>query len=167
MPRCALVTGCSAGGIGSALVEELHAQGLKVYATARSAAKMEHFSILPRVTIITLDVVDPTSIAAAVETVRQDLSLNGDSLDILINNAGQSLVYPALDTSIEEAKRLFDVNFWGVITMTQAFTPLLRAGKNGSTLVNVCSISGFLYAPWMSEFQFLARNIYMAERILQ
>ncbi|KAJ5408655.1 hypothetical protein N7509_002538 [Penicillium cosmopolitanum] len=152
MPRCALVTGCSAGGIGSALVEELHAQGLKVYATARSAAKMEHFSILPRVTIITLDVVDPTSIAAAVETVRQDLSLNGDSLDILINNAGQSLVYPALDTSIEEAKRLFDVNFWGVITMTQAFTPLLRAGKNGSTLVNVCSISGFLYAPWMSVY---------------
>ncbi|CAI7653238.1 unnamed protein product [Penicillium pancosmium] len=143
MPRCALVTGCSAGGIGSALVEELHAQGLRVYATARSAAKMEHLSELPCVTIMILDVIDPTSIAAAVET---------ETLDILINNAGQSLVYPALDTSIEEAKRLFDVNFWGGIAMTQAFTPLLLAAKNGSTLVNVCSISGFLYAPWMSVY---------------
>ncbi|KAA8652909.1 uncharacterized protein ATNIH1004_001818 [Aspergillus tanneri] len=152
MPRCALVTGCSAGGIGSALVEELHAQGLRVYATARSPAKMNHLVKLPNVTLVTLDVVDPASIAAAVDTVRQDLSSSGDSLDVLINNAGQSLVYPALDTSIDEAKRLFDVNFWGVIAVTQAFTPLLQAAKNGGTLVNVCSISGFLYAPWMSVY---------------
>ncbi|KAF7181113.1 hypothetical protein CNMCM7691_000242 [Aspergillus felis] len=152
MPRCALVTGCSAGGIGSALVEELHAQGLRVYATARSPAKMNHLAKLPNVILVTLDVVDPASIATAVNTVGQDLSSHGDSLDILINNAGQSLVYPALDTSIDEAKRLFDVNFWGVFAVTQAFMPLLQAAKNGSTLVNVCSISGFLYAPWMSVY---------------
>ncbi|KAJ5607126.1 hypothetical protein N7537_003745 [Penicillium hordei] len=152
MPRCALVTGCSAGGIGSALVEELHAQGLRVYATARSPAKMDHLAKLPNVTLVTLDVADPASIAAAVDTVRQDLSSHGDSLDVLINNAGQSLVSPALDTSIDKAKSLFDVNFWGVIAVTQAFTPLLQAAQNGSTLVNVCSISGFLYAPWMSAY---------------
>lgn len=149
MARCALVTGCSAGGIGSALVEELHAQGLRVYATARSPAKMNHLK-LPNVILVPLDVVDPASIAAAVNIVQQDLSLHGDSLDILINNAGQSLVYPALDISIDEAKRLFDVNFWGVLAVTQAFMPLLLAAKNGSTLVNVCSISGFLHAPWLS-----------------
>jgi NADP-dependent 3-hydroxy acid dehydrogenase YdfG len=157
MPRCALVTGCGAGGIGSALVEELQAQGLRVYATARSPAKMNHLAKLPNVTLVTLDVVDPASIAAAVNTVRQDLSLHGDSLDILINNAGQSLVYPALDTSIDEAKRLFDVNFWGVVAVTQAFMPLLQAAENGSTLVNVCSISGFLYAPWMSKASYPGR----------
>ncbi|EAU36466.1 conserved hypothetical protein [Aspergillus terreus NIH2624] len=151
MARCALVTGCSAGGIGSALVEELHAQGLRVYATARSPAKMNHLK-LPNVILVPLDVVDPASIAAAVNIVQQDLSLHGDSLDILINNAGQSLVYPALDISIDEAKRLFDVNFWGVLAVTQAFMPLLLAAKNGSTLVNVCSISGFLHAPWMSVY---------------
>ncbi|KAF3386449.1 NADPH-dependent 1-acyldihydroxyacetone phosphate reductase [Penicillium rolfsii] len=152
MPRCALVTGCSAGGIGSALVEELHAQGLRVYATARSLAKMDHLAKLHNVTLVTLDVTDPASIAAAVDTVRQDLSSHGDSLDVLINNAGQSLVSPALDTSIGKAKSLFDVNFWGVIAVTQAFTPLLQAAQNGSTLVNVCSIAGFLYAPWMSAY---------------
>ncbi|KAJ5819282.1 hypothetical protein N7474_004873 [Penicillium riverlandense] len=152
MPRCALVTGCSAGGIGSALVEELHAHSFKVYATARSAAKMSHLATLPNVTLIALDVVDPASIAAAVETVRQDLAAHGNSLDLLINNAGQSIVYPALDTSLDEAKRLFDVNLWGVIAVTQACTPLLLAAKEGSTLVNVCSISGFLYAPWMSIY---------------
>lgn len=151
MPRCALVTGCSAGGIGSALVEELHAQGLRVYATARSPEKMSHLAKLPNVSLVTLDVGDPASIAAALDTVRQGLSSNGESLDILINNAGQSLVYPALDTSLDEAKRLFDVNLWGAIAVAQAFMPLLQAAKNGSTLVNVCSISGFLYAPWMSE----------------
>jgi NAD(P)-dependent dehydrogenase (short-subunit alcohol dehydrogenase family) len=113
---------------------------------------MNHLAKLPNVTLITLDVIDLASIAAAVDTVRQDLSSRGDSLDILINNAGQSLVYPALDTSIDQDKRLFDVNFWGVIAVTQAFTPLLQAAKNGSTIVNVCSISGFLYAPWMSMY---------------
>ncbi|KAL4922539.1 hypothetical protein BDW62DRAFT_197211 [Aspergillus aurantiobrunneus] len=151
MPRCALVTGCSAGGIGSALVEELHAKGLRVYATARSPGKMNHLASLDNVTLVALDVVDPASIAAAVDTVRQDLAEHSASLDLLINNAGQSLVYPALDTPIDEAKRLFDVNFWGVIAVTQAFMPLLQASKN-STLVNVCSISGFLYAPWMSVY---------------
>ncbi|GES60962.1 NAD(P)-binding protein [Aspergillus terreus] len=151
MTRCALVTGCSAGGIGSALVEELHAQGLRVYATARSPAKMNHLK-LPNVILVPLDVVDPASIAAAVNIIQHDLSLHGNSLDILINNAGQSLVYPALDSSIDEAKRLFDVNFWGVLAVTQAFMPLLLAAKNGSTLVNVCSISGFLHAPWMSVY---------------
>ncbi|KAL3475143.1 hypothetical protein BJX99DRAFT_259760 [Aspergillus californicus] len=126
MPRCALVTGCSAGGIGSALVEELHATGLRVYATARSPAKMNHLANFPNATLVALDVVDPASIAAAVDTVREDLAEHSAFLDVLINNASQSLVYPALDTSIDEAKRLFD---------------------NGGTLVN-----GFLYAPWMSVY---------------
>lgn len=108
---------------------------------------MSHLAKLPNITPVALDVIGPSSIAAAVNTVRQDLSSSGNSLDVLINNAGQSLVYPALDFSIEEAKRLFDVDFWGVIAVTQAFTPLLQAAKNGSTLVNACSISGFLYAP--------------------
>jgi NAD(P)-dependent dehydrogenase (short-subunit alcohol dehydrogenase family) len=119
---------------------------------------MNHLAKLPNVILVTLDVVDPASIAGAVNTVRQDLSSHGDSLDVLINNAGQSLVYPALDTSIDEAKRLFDVNFWGVLTVTQAFMPLLLAAKNGSTLVNVCSISGFLYAPWMSKALYTGRR---------
>lgn len=151
MSRCALITGCSAGGIGSALVEELHAQGLRVYATARSLSKMSHLEKLPNVTLLTLDVVDPASIAAAVDTVRQDLASRGASLDIVVNNAGQSHVYPILDTSIEDAKRVFDVNLWGVMAVTQAFIPLLRDAKNGSTLVNVCSLSCFLNAPWMGK----------------
>jgi NADP-dependent 3-hydroxy acid dehydrogenase YdfG len=107
MPLCALVTGCSAGGIGSALVQELHAHGFKVSATARSAAKMSHLATVPNVILVTVDVVDPASITVAVETVRQDLASHGDSLDLLINNAGQTIVYPALDTSLAEAKGLF------------------------------------------------------------
>ncbi|KAL2843940.1 NAD(P)-binding protein [Aspergillus pseudoustus] len=141
--------------IGSALVEELHAQGLRVYATARSLGKMTHLAKLSNVTLVIFDVTNPDSIATAVTAVHQELSSRddgGDTLDIIINNAGQSIVYPALDTSIEEAKRLFDVNFWGVVAVTQAFVPLLRDSRHGGAVVSVCSISGFLYAPGMSTY---------------
>ncbi|PWY80783.1 NAD(P)-binding protein [Aspergillus sclerotioniger CBS 115572] len=161
MPPCALITGCSAGGIGSALVTELHAQGFKIYATARSTTKMNHLSALPNVTLIPLDVTNKTSITGAVNTIHQDLTSHNDTLTLLINNAGQSLVAPALDTPIDESKRLFEVNFWGVIAVAQAFIPLLLHTKNeGSTIVNVCSISGFLYAPWMSTYNATKSALY-------
>ncbi|RHZ48467.1 hypothetical protein CDV55_101639 [Aspergillus turcosus] len=146
MPQSVLITGCSAGGIGSALVEEFHAKGLHVYATARSQARMSHLEKLANVTILELDVVSAESIASAVETVRNQ----SGKLDILVNNAGQSLVFPALETSLDDARRVLDVNFFGVIAVTQAFAPLVLAAKG--TIVNVCSISGFLYAPWMSVY---------------
>jgi 1-acylglycerone phosphate reductase len=149
MPQSVLITGCSAGGIGSALVEEFHTKGLHVYATARSRAKMSHLQKLANVTILELDVVSGESIAAAVETVRNQ----SGKLNILVNNAGQSLVFPALETSLDDARRVLDVNFLGVIAVTQAFAPLVLAAKG--TIVNVCSISGFLYALWMSVCRIL------------
>ncbi|RMJ22960.1 hypothetical protein PHISP_06177 [Aspergillus sp. HF37] len=147
MPRSVLITGCSAGGIGSALVEEFHARGLYVYATARSAAKMSHLKQLPNVTLLELDITDPSSIEAAVQAVHKD---TGGKLDILFNNAGQSMVFPALDSSIDDSKKLFDANLWGTIAITQAFAPFVIAA--GGSIVNVCSISGFLYAPWMGVY---------------
>jgi 1-acylglycerone phosphate reductase len=150
MPRSVLITGCSAGGIGSALVDEFHARGLHVYATARSAAKMSHLKQLPTVTLLELDITDQSSIEAAVQAVHKD---TGGKLDILFNNAGQSMVFPALDTSIDDSKKLFDANLWGTMAITQAFAPFVIAA--GGSIVNVCSISGFLYAPWMGRLKTL------------
>lgn len=141
-----LITGCSAGGIGSALAETFHERGLHVFATARSTSKMAHLEKLPNITLLELDVTDPKSIESAVEVVT---AKTGGKLNYLINNSGQSLVLPALDTSIEDAKRLLDVNLWGVVAVTQAFSPLILATKG--TIVNVASLAAFFRSPWLSS----------------
>ena len=58
---------------------------------------------------------------------------------------------PLIDASLEEGKKLFEVNFWGMLAMTQAFIPLLRAGGvggKGGTVVNISSVGGEVYTPW-------------------
>ncbi|KAB8274791.1 hypothetical protein BDV30DRAFT_248340 [Aspergillus minisclerotigenes] len=142
-----LITGCSAGGIGSALAETFHERGLHVFATARSTSKMAHLEKLPNITLLELDVTDPKSIESAVEVVT---AKTGGKLNYLINNSGQSLVLPALDTNVEDAKRLFDVNLWGVVAVTQAFSPLILATKG--TIVNVASLAAFFRSPWLSFY---------------
>ncbi|PLB53811.1 NAD(P)-binding protein [Aspergillus steynii IBT 23096] len=146
MTQSVLITGCSEGGIGSALVEEFHAKGLHVYATARSKAKMAHLKELPNVSFLELDVTSSSSIEEAAKFVQD----HAGKLDILVNNAGQSMVYPALDSGIENSKKLFDINFFGPVAVTQAFAPLIIAAKG--TVVNVCSMSGVANAPWLSVY---------------
>lgn len=142
-PKTVLVTGCSAGGIGSALVESFHERGLHVFATARTVSKMSHLEHLPNVTLLQLDVSSESSIQAAVEAVT---AKTGGDLDYLVNNSGQSCIQPALETSIERARAVHDVNFWGTVSVTQAFAPLVMKAKG--TIVNVCSIAGVLHVPW-------------------
>lgn len=146
-PKSVLITGCSAGGIGSALVEGFQRRGLSVFATARSSSKMSHLEKIPNVTLLTLDVTAPHTITAAVEMVK---AKTGGTLDYLVNNCGISHIAPLLDMNVEEAKEIFDVNLWGVMAMTQAFAPLLIAASG--SIVNISSISTYIYAPWMSEW---------------
>lgn len=82
--KSVLITGCSVGGIGDALAKEFHRNGLRVFATARNPTKIEHLEKLGLETL-PLDVVDETSIKAAVKTVQ---GLTGGTLDILVNNSG-------------------------------------------------------------------------------
>ncbi len=144
--KSVLITGCSEGGIGSALVGSFQKRGLHVFATARTLSKMSHLEKLSNVTLLSLDVTSSSEILAAVEAVRAKTE---GTLDYLVNNSGVSYVMPTLDAPIEEAKSIFAVNFWAVLEMTQAFAPLLIAAKG--SVVNVSSISGYVHAPWMSE----------------
>lgn len=122
-----MITGCSAGGIGAALAEAFHGKGYKVFATVRNPSKIpQTLSSAANTTILTLDVLSSDSIAAAVENVRKE---TGGKLDVLVNNSGGGLLTPALDTSIEDGKKLFDLNFWAPLAMLQAFAPLLIASK--------------------------------------
>lgn len=142
-----LITGCSDGGIGSSLAETFQEHDLHVFATARTISKMSNISHLANVTLLTLDVTSASSIEAAVETVK---AATGGTLDYIFHNSGVSFVMPTVDTNIEEAKKMFDVNFWGVIATTQAFIPLVLAARG--TIVITSSINELLLVPWMGLY---------------
>lgn len=82
--KSVLITGCSQGGIGDALATTFHKKGLRVFATARNLAKVQHLKELG-LEILLLDVTDDASIKQAVESVK---AATGGTLDVLVNNSG-------------------------------------------------------------------------------
>ncbi|TMB13677.1 MAG: SDR family NAD(P)-dependent oxidoreductase [Deltaproteobacteria bacterium] len=94
-----------------------------------------------------LDVRDAASIDAG---VREVLAKAG-RIDLLVNNAGGGMVGAIEETSLEQAQRLFDVNFFGAVRMTQAVLPTMRAQRSGR-IVFISSIVGFLPAPFMGFY---------------
>ncbi|KAL2691558.1 hypothetical protein Neosp_001947 [[Neocosmospora] mangrovei] len=140
--KTALVTGTSKGGIGDYLAQELHSRGFRVFATARSPAKVEHLKEMG-LKIVLLEVTDSDSIKKAVEQVTE---ATGGKLDILVNNSGVGYMASLLDADMSPAKAMFDVNVWAVLEVTQAFSPLLIASKG--TIVNIGSVAGRLPIPF-------------------
>ena len=146
--KSVLITGCSAGGIGDALAQVFHEKGYHVFATARKPSKIAPtLSSAADVTILTLDVLSSESIAAAVQSVSRE---TGGKLDVLVNNSGEGSCLPALDVSIEDGKKMFDLNFWAPLAMLQAFAPLLIEAKG--LVVNNSSANGYVYMPLMSKY---------------
>ncbi|KAI1003161.1 hypothetical protein K3495_g5039 [Podosphaera aphanis] len=144
--KSVLITGTSEGSIGSALAIEFHRRGLRVFATARNLAKVKHLERLG-LEIIPLDVTDSTSILAAVKSVTDR---TGGSLDILVNNAGGGFTSPLLDADLTAAKKVFDLNLFAPLAVTQAFIPLL-VNAHG-LVVNIGSIAGALPYPWQGIY---------------
>ncbi|KAL2071760.1 hypothetical protein VTL71DRAFT_12995 [Oculimacula yallundae] len=136
MVKYALITGCSAGGIGDALAQEFHAKGVHVFATARTLSKISHLKNLG-LTTLELDVTSSKSIEAAITEVTK---ITGGKLDFLVNNAGMGSTMPLLDTKLDVAREVFELNFFSIIAMTQAFGPSLIAAKG--KVINVGSIVG-------------------------
>lgn len=144
--KTCLITGCSGGGVGAALAEAFKDKGYHVFATARSPSKVpQTLHAASNATVLALDVTSSESIAAAAEAVRNQA---GGKLDVLINNAGLGLEMPGLDTPISEARKLFDLNFFGVFEMIQAFSPMLV--KAGGCIVNNSSVGGRFPIPFNS-----------------
>ncbi|KAI2784133.1 hypothetical protein F4815DRAFT_501953 [Daldinia loculata] len=121
-----LITGCSDGGIGSELAIVFQECGFHVFATARNPSKMSKPRDLPNVTLLTLDVVKPTDIKAAVEAVSKE---TGGSLNYFISNAGRNHFMPILDEDLDTVRNLFEINLVAPISLTQAFAPLLIKAK--------------------------------------
>lgn len=122
-----LITGCSAGGLGSALALELAKRGTyHVFATGRNPSKLQHLKDIEHIEPITLDVQSEDSIEECVSTISTHTS---GSLDMLVNNAGAGYMLPLSDVSISEAKTSFDLNVWSALALTQACLPLLIKAK--------------------------------------
>src|SRR5438270_4894743 len=138
----ALVTGVSSG-IGNATARMLIERGYRVFGTARS----ESSPMPAKVERVLLDVRDAASIDAG---VREVLAKAG-RIDLLVNNAGGGMVGAIEETSLEQAQRLFDVNFFGAVRMTQAVLPTMGAQRSGR-IVFISSIVGFLPAPFMGFY---------------
>ncbi|MCJ1326112.1 hypothetical protein MMC10_002776 [Thelotrema lepadinum] len=153
-PESVLITGCSDGGIGSALAIAFQARGLRVFATARNTSKMAALSSLSNVILLTLDVTNSVQIAAAVKVVEGE---TGGVLDYLVNNAGRNHFMPMMDENAEIAKAIFDTNVWGSLAVTQAFIPLLIKAKG--TVVHNTSISGYVNVPWMGSYAASKRSM--------
>ncbi|KAK6433648.1 hypothetical protein LTR95_010169 [Oleoguttula sp. CCFEE 5521] len=142
--RTVLITGCSDGGMGAALVREFHSAGLHVYATARNPAKMASLGTLgPDVELKTLDISSAESIKACLADIPH--------LDILVNNAGASYVMTVADMSLEEGKALFDLNVWGNVALSQAALPLLLKSSKGM-IVNHTSTAAHAAIPYHAAY---------------
>jgi NAD(P)-dependent dehydrogenase (short-subunit alcohol dehydrogenase family) len=100
--------------MGHAVAAEFARRGCNVFATARKPASMAGLSELG-CTLLPLDVTDRASVFAAVETVLQAAG----RIDVLVNNAGLGGRGPVCDYSIDDAKRVFDVNYFGTMAMCQ------------------------------------------------
>ncbi|KAL9612349.1 MAG: hypothetical protein Q9167_003036 [Letrouitia subvulpina] len=95
---------------------------------------MAHLSDLPNITLLQLN---PTSESSVQEAAKAVSARTGGLLDYLINNAGQTMTAPVLDTDIDRAKELYEINVWGLIRVTQALSPLVIASKG--SIVNISS----------------------------
>ncbi|EMD33952.1 hypothetical protein CERSUDRAFT_86728 [Gelatoporia subvermispora B] len=145
--RSILITGCSRDGIGDALAQQFHAQGLQVFATSRTLQSMEHLAAMG-ITTLALDVTDRN----AIQDVKTQISeITGGKLDILVNNAGQDLSLAAVDYNMSDVRALFEVNVFAVMTMVQEFVPLLIASGDGRIL-QIGSVASIMPVPFDSAY---------------
>lgn len=138
-----VITGASSG-IGDATARLLSQKGFRVYAGVRN---VDRASSAPNIQYGRLDVTDDASVVSFVDWVLSDAG----RIDVLINNAGVSLMGPVEKTSIDEAQALFDTNLFGPMRMIKAVLPSMRK-ERGGLIVNISSVLGFLPAPFMGLY---------------
>jgi short-subunit dehydrogenase len=146
MTQCVLITGASCG-IGLATAEYFHRQGWNVAASMRDP-KQQHLSDeRPGLMYPRLDVTDPESIQAAVDQVLA----RWGRIDVLVNNAGYGLIGPFEAADETQVRRQFEVNVFGLMAVTRAVLPSMRAAGSGA-LVNISSMAGYTCFPYYSLY---------------
>jgi NAD(P)-dependent dehydrogenase (short-subunit alcohol dehydrogenase family) len=142
--KVALVTGVSSG-IGQATAALLARRGFRVFGTMRKPSETD--GRFPYVEVVRLDVRDEESVRACTQRVLDQAG----RIDALVNNAGYTLVGSLEETSIAEAKEVFETNFFGVLRASQAVLPIMREQGYGR-IANIGSVVGFLPSPYQGIY---------------
>lgn len=153
--RVAFVTGASTG-IGHEAAILLAKAGFTVYAGARRVDKMEPLKA-HGITVLPLDVTDDASMLAAVAAMEAEHG----RVDVLVNNAGYGSYGSLEEVSLDEGRRQFDVNLFGLARMTQLVLPRMRQAGKGR-IINVSSIGGKMYEPlgaWYHATKFAVEGL--------
>jgi NAD(P)-dependent dehydrogenase (short-subunit alcohol dehydrogenase family) len=146
-----LITGAT-DGLGKAATLLLAEHGYRVFAAGRSAEKRAQLDALAKqknlpLKTLEMDVCDDASVQKAVSAVYQEV----DQIDVLINNAGLVYVGAVEDLRLEDWRRQFETNFFGVIRVTQAVLPKMRELRKGRILM-MSSVSGFVTPPTQGAY---------------
>jgi len=149
MPQVFFLTG-SSRGLGRQIAEAALAAGHYLVATARDPASLADLAdrygsqVLP----VALDVTDPEAAAAA---VRAGIEAFG-RIDVVVNNAGYANLAAVEDVSLDDFRAQLDANLFGVVNVTKAALPGLRA-QGGGHIIQVSSVGGRLATPGLSAYQ--------------
>ena len=154
-PRTVLITG-SSRGIGLLTAKALATRGHKVYASMRSlntnnqviADNLRHWAKTSGTDLvpIELDVADDASVREAVQEIESK-----DKLDALINNAGIMPTGLTEGYTLDQVKKCFDVNMFGIVRTTRAVLPHMRA-RNSGLLVHLSSVAGRFAMPFFGVY---------------
>jgi NAD(P)-dependent dehydrogenase (short-subunit alcohol dehydrogenase family) len=146
-----LTTGAT-DGLGKAAALLLAERGYRVFAAGRSSAKRAQLDALAKeknlpLETVEMDVCDDGSVQKAVYSVYQ----KAGAIDVLINNAGFVQVGAVEDLRLEDWRRQFETNLFGVIRVTQAVLPRMRERRKGRILM-MSSVSGFVTPPTQGAY---------------
>ena len=141
MTKTILITGASSG-IGYVTAKLFQSKGWNIVATMRNPEDGAELTVLDNVLVAQLDVTDSVSINNAVEA---SLARFG-AIDALLNNAGYGAYGPLENFDMDRIRRQFDTNVIGLLEVTKAILPHMRAQKSG-TIVNISSIGGQMTFP--------------------
>lgn len=149
--RTAVVTG-AAGGIGRAIAVSLARRGCNVALADIDEVGMAGTAELicgngVRVSQHRVDVADRVAVAEFPEVVADEHA----GVDVLVNNAGVAVGGTFEQVADEDFEWLFEINFWGVVRMTRAFLPLLRASED-ARVVNISSVYGIVAPPEQAAY---------------
>ncbi|QDK45420.1 short-chain dehydrogenase/reductase [Bdellovibrio sp. ZAP7] len=144
-----LITGASTG-IGFDLTRTLCEKGYKVWAGVRKPESLDRLTqdFSDKLTVLKLDITNSHDIERALKIVQNEI--NPDQELILVNNAGIASGGPIEGLSLEEWRKVFDVNLFGMVEITKMFLPLIRHTKG--RIINMGSISGRVASPFLGPY---------------
>ncbi|WP_413723312.1 oxidoreductase [Sodalis sp. RH24] len=142
------ITGCSTG-FGRELAGHTLSLGYPTVVTARNPDQVNDLIAghEDHALVLTLDVTRPEQVDAAVSAALEKFG----RIDVLVNNAGIGYFGSFEESDMDDVRRMFDINVWGLTAMTRAVLPAMRNQRSG-TVVNISSIGGITTFPSLSFY---------------